>query len=421
MRFLRTVPTRRLLAMIAGLVVVVAGGTAIAIAATANNPVPGRARSLAAAIHRGLSATPVQGINATVSFTNNLISSSDIQSSDPILTGASGRLWVGGGRLRLELQSNNGDAEIVVDHNSFSIYDPSTNTVYRGTMPSAGSGSSSSSGSTSTNGSGEVPTIEQINAELKQLAAHLDITGPTPSDFGSAPAYTVTASPKHDGGLLGDIQLAWDANNGVPLDFAVHASGGATVLELQVTDISFGPVGPSDLNTRAPADATVVKIATPSATSAAANAARGKGKRAAKPARAVTGVSAVSAALPFKLDAPGTLYGFQQQTVQLLDWGSSPAALITYGQGLGAIAVIERAAPATTSSHSSSNTGADHGQSQFTLPTVKLSSGVTAHELTAHELDTALGAAVEFTRGGVSYLVLGSVLPTIAEHAAAAL
>jgi hypothetical protein len=227
----------------------------------------------------------------------------------------------------------------------------------------------------------------------------------------------VTASPKHDGGLLGDIQLAWDANNGVPLDFAVHASGGTTVLELQVTDISFGPVGPSDLDTRAPADATVVKIATPSATSAGANAARGKGKRAAKRARAVTGVSAVSAALPFPLDAPATLDDVKQQTVQLLDWGSSPAALVTYGQGLGGIAVIERAAPAaTTSSPSSSNAGADDGQSQFTLPTLKLNSGVTAHEL-----DTALGSAVEFTRGGVSYLVLGSVSPTLAVHAAQSL
>jgi outer membrane lipoprotein-sorting protein len=400
--------------MIVGLVVVAVGGTAIAIAATSNNPVPGSA-SLAAAIHRGLSAKPVQGITASVSFTNNLISSSDLQSSDPILTGASGRLWVGGGRLRLELQSTNGDAEIVVDHNSFSIYDPSTNTVYEGTTPSGTTGSSSSG--LTANGSGAVPTIDQINAELKQLAAHLDITGPTPSDFGSAPAYTVTASPKHDGGLLGDIQLAWDANNGVPLDFAVHASGGTTVLELQVTDISFGPVGPSDLDTRAPADATVVKIATPSATSAGANAARGKGKRAAKRARAVTGVSAVSAALPFPLDAPATLDDVKQQTVQLLDWGSSPAALVTYGQGLGGIAVIERAAPAaTTSSPSSSNAGADDGQSQFTLPTLKLNSGVTAHEL-----DTALGSAVEFTRGGVSYLVLGSVSPTLAVHAAQSL
>jgi hypothetical protein len=161
--------------MIVGLVVVAVGGTAIAIAATSNNPVPGSA-SLAAAIHRGLSAKPVQGITASVSFTNNLISSSDLQSSDPILTGASGRLWVGGGRLRLELQSTNGDAEIVVDHNSFSIYDPSTNTVYEGTTPSGTTGSSSSG--LTANGSGAVPTIDQINAELKQLAAHLDITDP---------------------------------------------------------------------------------------------------------------------------------------------------------------------------------------------------------------------------------------------------
>ena len=36
----------------------------------------------------------MSGISARISFTNNLIDSTDIQGSDPILTGASGRLWL---------------------------------------------------------------------------------------------------------------------------------------------------------------------------------------------------------------------------------------------------------------------------------------------------------------------------------------
>ena len=40
MKLLRTISTQRLLAIIAGLVIAVAGGTAIAFAAAGNRPVP---------------------------------------------------------------------------------------------------------------------------------------------------------------------------------------------------------------------------------------------------------------------------------------------------------------------------------------------------------------------------------------------
>ena len=81
----------------------------------------------------------VTGISARITFTNNLIASTDLQGSDPILTGASGRLWLSttSHRMRLELQGQNGDAQVVVDNGAFSIYDPTSNTVYKGTLPSS--------------------------------------------------------------------------------------------------------------------------------------------------------------------------------------------------------------------------------------------------------------------------------------------
>ncbi|HJS95917.1 MAG TPA: hypothetical protein VJ741_16755, partial [Solirubrobacteraceae bacterium] len=111
MRFLRTVSTQRLLAIVAGLILAVAGGTAIAVAASSGGPVPPR-ESLAKALHQAASAPTVSGITARIKFTNNLIDSTDIQGSDPILNGASGRLWLSttGDRMRLELQGDGGDA-----------------------------------------------------------------------------------------------------------------------------------------------------------------------------------------------------------------------------------------------------------------------------------------------------------------------
>ncbi len=137
LRFLRTASTRRLLATIAGALAVIVGGTAIAVAATGAGPVP-KPQPLAGAVHQALSAPKVTGISANISFTNNLIDSSDFtgQAGDPILQGASGRLWLSDdGRLRIELQSDNGDAQVVVNHRSFWISDPSQNTVYEGTLP----------------------------------------------------------------------------------------------------------------------------------------------------------------------------------------------------------------------------------------------------------------------------------------------
>ncbi len=47
--------------------------------------------------------------------------------------------------------------------------------------------------------------------------------------------------------------------------------------------------------------------------------------------------------MPFTLAAPDTLVGLPRTDVRLISDGEQPAALVTYGKGLGAIAVIERA------------------------------------------------------------------------------
>ena len=54
-----------------------------------------------------------------------------------MLTGASGRLWVAKDHLRLELQSTNGDAQIVVNGRSFWVSLPAAQTVYEGTLPAS--------------------------------------------------------------------------------------------------------------------------------------------------------------------------------------------------------------------------------------------------------------------------------------------
>lgn len=119
MKFLRRISTRRLLSICALALVIVIGGTAVALATSGGGPKP-PAKPLAAAVHDALEAPSVPGISASVHFTNDLIDASSLEGKDPILAGATGRLWASpanGGKLRLELQAEEGgnDSQVLVE------------------------------------------------------------------------------------------------------------------------------------------------------------------------------------------------------------------------------------------------------------------------------------------------------------------
>jgi outer membrane lipoprotein-sorting protein len=285
------------------------------------------------------------------------------------------------------LQSGNGDVEILSDGKTLTVYDPTSKSVYKLTLPQE-------KASTTQNG-GSVPGLAAIENTLTRLGADATISAATPSNVAGQKAYTVQLSPKHGGGLLGAVQLAWDAANAVPLRLAVYAAGESSpVLELTATSISFGPVDESVFALQPPADAKVVDLTsrTPQG---------GNGQQA-----PVTGAAAVQQRISFPLAAPATLVGLPQHGVRLVSDGSTNGALVTYGKGLGGLAVLE--APATSRSGSS----ADNGSGNGALPSIAIGAA------TGHELATALGTMVTFDRGGVSYTVLGSVPPAAAEAAA---
>jgi hypothetical protein len=135
MKLLRTTSTRRLLAGLTGLLVAILAGTAIAIAASGSGPKPAP-KPLARAVHDAMTAPAVAGITARITFTNHLIDAGNIQGTDPLFTGGSGRLWVSPGHgLRIELQSDNGDTQVVINKTMFWAYDPTSSTVYEGHIP----------------------------------------------------------------------------------------------------------------------------------------------------------------------------------------------------------------------------------------------------------------------------------------------
>ena len=362
---------------------VIVAGTALALAATSGGPVPPK-KPLANAVHDAITAPELQGVTARINFKNNLLSGVDLRGSNPILGGADGRLWATkDGHFRLELQSNGGggDAQIVSDGKSFWVYDGSSNTVYRGSVPP----------DRHKRAAGEkTPTISQIQQHIDQVMKHASVTGPTPGNIAGQPSYTVKTSPKKNGGLLGALAFAWDSNNGAPLRGAIYAKGSSTpVLELKATHISFGPVSSSVFDVNPPAGAKAQSVG-------GHNGARTRTHR-----QPVTGLANVQKNVSFQVAAPGTLAGRQRNTVQSL---GKDGALVTYGEGLNGIAVIER------SRNSSSQNNGPLGRTD--LPTVSING------TSGQELSTPLGTVIRFRRGNVTYVVLGSLSHTAVESAA---
>lgn len=393
MRLLRTLPTRRLWALVAA-VAVVAAGAGIAQAALRGAPKPPH-KPLARAVLDALRAPAVRGITARIRFTDNLLPSGSLPdgSSPPLLAGASGRLWLtDDGRARLELQSDSGDAQIVLGHDQLRYYDAHSNTLYRLALPAHHTAKPHKPE--------QQPTLTSVRSVLYNLSKTWSLSGARPTSTAGRPSYTLRISPRDDGGLLGAAELAWDAQKGVPLRAAIYAQGQSSpVLALEATDISYGPVAASDVAPPAPAHAKVVNVNL-AGMHARAKAPRGR-------ATHVHGTAAVRRALGFRLSAPRRLAGLPRTGVRLVRLEGKPAALSTYGQGLGAIAVLQE-----RSSGGKGAPGAGALPGGIRLPQVNIRGA------TGSELATALGTIVTFERGGVSYVVAGSVPPLAAENAA---
>jgi hypothetical protein len=384
LKFIRTLSTTRLIVLIAVATAVAAGSAALAVAASGGGGPTPPPKPLANAIHDALAGTAPDGITADITFTNKLFPSGALTGAagSALLSGATGRLWAtNDGRGRLELQSNAGDAQIVWNADKATAYDAASNTVYSFTLPAHAASSPDA---------GTPPALSQITTFLTELSKQATVSDAQPDNVGDQPAYTVTVSPKHDGGLLGSAELAFDAARGIPLRIAIYAQGSSSpALALEATHVAYGTVPSSAVDVKPPAGAKVVDLSS-AASSVDQNGGAGQSK--------VTGLAAVQAAVDFPIAAPDTLVGLPRKHVGL---AGKNAALVVYGQGIGAIVVVEH-----------KNDAAKASGMLAGLPTVSLN-GVTAHELA-----TQLGTVLEWQAGGRSFVLAGSLPPAAAESAA---
>ena len=384
MKRLRTLPRRRVYAIVAAVALLAATGGIAQAALNGSDPKPAP-KPLAAAVLDSLRAPKLQGVSARVHFTNNLFPSGTLPAgtSSPLTTGADGQLWLSSdGRFRIDLRSQaGGEAQIVSDGTRLTVYDGASNTLYALPTPQSVGGGD--------HGAAQFP-LQGIQNGLGNLLRSFTISGAKPSSTAGRPTYTVRIAPRDDGGLLGAAEVAWDAERGVPLRLAVYAQGNSDpTLELKATEVSYGRVP----------DAQLAATPHPGAHTVSIDAAD---LRAAGRPTNVTGVGAVQKRLDFPLAAPDAIAGLNRGEVRLFKSDGGNGAMTVYGKGLGSIFVLQ--------GKQSGNPFLDH--TSLRLPEVN----INGH--TGTELATPLGTLVTFERGGVSYLVGGLVPPVAAENAA---
>src|SRR5262249_41564827 len=160
-------------------------------------------------------------------------------------------------------------------------------------------------------------SLSDLDAVLTEVGAHWALSDAQPTDVAGQPAYSVTASPQHDGGLLGQLELAWDAQQGVPLEAGVYAQGSsAPALAFTVKALSYGAVSSGDVDIAPPAGATVVDLGSGSADQGSST-------------PAVVGLDAVTAAADFPVVAPDSLVGLPRRDVRLI---GGDTAIALYGE-----------------------------------------------------------------------------------------
>lgn len=354
MNFFRRISLSRLLVLCGAVIVAGASLTAIA-SAVDSGPTP-PPKPLAQAAHDALSAPSVQGFSARITLTNHLLEGASLASGGSSSAITSSPLIAGGkGRLWIAADGRFRLELQAEAGDTQLIYDGHTLTLYDAANDTVYryTPPAGQAGSAPAEHDRTPPTVAQIEQLIARANEHWSVSGATPTDVGGRAAYTVRLAPKQGGSLLGGVELSFDAANGTPLRAAIYSSTSPDpVIELAADEVSYGPIEDSVFTITPPAGAKVEQIMPPSGGQTAAAAPTGHGE----------------------------------------------VHVTSTGSGLAKVAIIQKP------EHAGQQPDPLEG-----LPKVSLGS------VQASELRTELGTILSFERGGVRYIVAGSVEPAAIE------
>ncbi len=241
MNFLRTTSTRRLIAGSALSVALVVGGVAVAMALAAAAARPPPAKPLDAAIHDALAAPQARRAHRPHPLHEQPLASGAL----PTRLAAADRrqrpaLAAGDGRMRLELQSDAGDAQITVDRRATS----------RSTTPRPTPSTRRTSAGVPATRRRHGRRRTACRARPRSLGAHRSSRrarrsrAPSRRRRPASPPTRCASRPKHDAGLLGAGRARLGRRHTACRCTSRSRPPGSSspVLALDVTDISYGSV-----------------------------------------------------------------------------------------------------------------------------------------------------------------------------------
>ena len=235
----------------------VLAGSLISVAQASPGLPPRTAAQLLAQV--GDSVTPP--LTGTVVETTSLGLPSLPGAADPtsiasLLTGSHTiRVWYAGPRhFRLAVPEPLSETDVIADGNTAWLWDSAANSVTEYTLPAHQ----------------QAPTTQPTSAPLTpQQAAQQVLTkvGKTTTvsvdsnvTVAGQPAYELVLAPKDSRSLIGQVQIAIDGRNGVPLRLQVYARGASSpAFQVGYTAIEFVTPAPADLTFSPPPGAKVTK------------------------------------------------------------------------------------------------------------------------------------------------------------------
>jgi hypothetical protein len=352
MRTLVAVGVGAAIAFVAANVLVSLGG-----AASVRPPQPATLPEL---VLREVGATGPAGISAHFRYVNGLVPNTSSLPAvtgggpTPLLEGAQGRLWWGSGRLRMEFQTDAGDTQVLVHGSHALMYDAAAGNAFGLDLPSLGSSGTIRSG---------LAGAAQLLLGLRSL---MHVTRPVPGVTAGRPSYTVTLRPVDGQSLIGAVTLEFDAVTGTPLRVDVYARRSPQpVVELALSQISYDAVSNDVFDVRLPfgMHPSPIRFSSPPSLGGTASCA-----------------------------APASIGSLRLTSCRVAaDSPGLPGRLLVYGNGLGAVLVLEQPSD-----------GDPTGGLWDLLP------AVTVGRVSGREIATTLGSVIRFGRGGVTYTVAGS-------------
>ena len=271
------------------------------------------------------------GVTARITFTNKLFPSGALvgQAGSALMSGATGRLWWNPNGGRLELQSDAGDVQLTWNDTKATLFDASSNTAYTFDLPQDKSGASTSTVATtpcrrSTRSRSSSPSSARTGRSRAPSRRTSPARRPTRSRSRPHTTAVCSARPSSPG----------------PLRTACRCGSRST----RATRRRRHSRSRRRTSRSARSRTATVQVAPPATAKVVDLSSQTKGNGSDPTGGApVTGLAAVQAAAGFPVAAPDTLVGLPRQDVRLVGPADSRAALVVYGQGLGAIVLVERA------------------------------------------------------------------------------